>query len=65
MSAFFRLVSSVPTSRKYFLIATRLLQVGIVCKSYDIAARLAASIFMPMLTYSGYMIPVYAMKQWL
>ncbi|CCO36956.1 ABC transporter G family member 11 AltName: Full=ABC transporter ABCG,11 [Rhizoctonia solani AG-1 IB] len=39
--------------------------VGIICKSYDIAARLAASIFMPMLTYSGYMIPVYAMKRWL
>ncbi|KAF8748804.1 ABC transporter [Rhizoctonia solani] len=39
--------------------------IGIICKSYDTAARLAAAIFMPMMIYSGYMIPVYAMKRWL
>ncbi|CAE6460847.1 unnamed protein product [Rhizoctonia solani] len=39
--------------------------IGIICQGYDMAARLAASIVTLMVVYSGYMIPVYAMKRWL
>ncbi|QRV86887.1 ABC transporter G family member 11 [Ceratobasidium sp. AG-Ba] len=39
--------------------------IGIICQGYDTAARLAAVIVTLMVIYSGYMIPVYAMKRWL
>lgn len=39
--------------------------IGIVCKGYDTAARLAAVIITLMVLYAGYMIPVYSMKRWL
>ncbi|KAF8602772.1 hypothetical protein BDV93DRAFT_533391 [Ceratobasidium sp. AG-I] len=39
--------------------------IGIICKGYDTAARLAAVIVSLMVLYAGYMIPVYSMKRWL
>ncbi|KDN40294.1 hypothetical protein RSAG8_08204, partial [Rhizoctonia solani AG-8 WAC10335] len=39
--------------------------IGIICQGYDMAARLAAFVVTLMVVYSGYMIPVYAMKRWL
>lgn len=38
---------------------------GCLCSSYDLAARLAATLVTAMVLYSGYIIPVYAMKRWL
>lgn len=38
---------------------------GCLCKSYDLAARLAAFIVTIMVLYSGYVIPVFSMKRWL
>ncbi|QRW00881.1 ABC-2 type transporter [Ceratobasidium sp. AG-Ba] len=49
-----------------FLVMTAFFRlIGIVCKGYDTAARLAAVIITLMVLYAGYMIPVYAMKRWL
>ncbi|CAE6385299.1 unnamed protein product [Rhizoctonia solani] len=39
--------------------------IGIVCTGYEMASRSAALIITCMVTYSGYMIPVQAMKRWL
>ncbi|KAG9089211.1 hypothetical protein FS749_001533 [Ceratobasidium sp. UAMH 11750] len=49
-----------------FLVMTAFFRlIGIVCKGYDTAARLAAVIITLMVLYAGYMIPVYSMKRWL
>jgi ATP-binding cassette, subfamily G (WHITE), member 2, SNQ2 len=39
--------------------------IGTTCRSYDVAARLAAFLISGMVLYTGYMIPVFAMKRWL
>ncbi|EIW69828.1 hypothetical protein TREMEDRAFT_43505 [Tremella mesenterica DSM 1558] len=38
---------------------------GVATKDYNIAARLASVLISLMVTYTGYMIPVFAMKRWL
>lgn len=38
---------------------------GTVTADYNVAARLAAFLITLMVIYSGYLIPVYAMKRWL
>lgn len=38
---------------------------GTVTADYNVAARLAALLITAMVIYSGYLIPVYAMKRWL
>ncbi|QRV86840.1 ABC-2 type transporter [Ceratobasidium sp. AG-Ba] len=49
-----------------FLVMTAFFRlIGIICKGYDTAARLAAVIITLMVVYAGYMIPVYSMKRWL
>ncbi|GFZ48255.1 hypothetical protein JCM24511_06003 [Saitozyma sp. JCM 24511] len=38
---------------------------GVATKDYNVAARLASVLISLMVTYTGYMIPVFAMKRWL
>ena len=38
---------------------------GVATKDYNVAARLASVLISVMVTYTGYMIPVFAMKRWL
>lgn len=38
---------------------------GTVTADYNVAARLAAFLITAMVVYSGYLIPVFAMKRWL
>jgi ATP-binding cassette subfamily G (WHITE) protein 2 (SNQ2) len=38
---------------------------GVATKDYNIAARLASVLISLMVTYTGYMIPVFQMKRWL
>jgi ABC-type multidrug transport system permease subunit len=38
---------------------------GVGTKDYNVAARLASVLISIMVTYTGYMIPVFAMKRWL
>jgi ABC-type multidrug transport system permease subunit len=38
---------------------------GTVTADYNVAARLAAFLITLMIVYSGYLIPVFAMKRWL
>lgn len=38
---------------------------GVATKDYNVAARLASVLISIMVTYAGYMIPVFAMKRWL
>lgn len=38
---------------------------GLGCSDYNVAARLASVLISIMVTYAGYMIPVFAMKRWL
>ena len=38
---------------------------GVATKDYNVAARLASVLISIMVTYTGYMIPVFAMKRWL
>ncbi|CAE6423760.1 unnamed protein product [Rhizoctonia solani] len=49
-----------------FLVMTAFFRlIGIVCTGYEMASRSAALIITCMVSYSGYMIPVQAMKRWL
>lgn len=38
---------------------------GVATKNYNVAARLASVLISIMVTYTGYMIPVFAMRRWL
>jgi ATP-binding cassette subfamily G (WHITE) protein 2 (SNQ2) len=38
---------------------------GTICSNFDIAARFATVVVISMSLYSGYIVPVYAMKRWL
>lgn len=38
---------------------------GVATTDYNVAARLASVLISLMVTYTGYMIPVFAMKRWL
>jgi ATP-binding cassette subfamily G (WHITE) protein 2 (SNQ2) len=38
---------------------------GTICANYDVAARFACVVVTAMVLYSGYLVPVFAMKRWL
>jgi len=38
---------------------------GVSCRDYNVAARLASVLISIMVTYTGYMVPQFAMKRWL
>ncbi|KAL8291281.1 hypothetical protein RQP46_002259 [Phenoliferia psychrophenolica] len=49
----------------FFSLAAFFRLLGTMCANYDVAARLASILITLMITYSGYLIPVYSMKRWL
>lgn len=49
----------------FFVMAGFFRTLGVATKDYNVAARLASVLISIMVTYTGYMIPVFAMKRWL
>ncbi|KAK4052255.1 ATP-binding cassette transporter snq2 [Microbotryomycetes sp. JL221] len=49
----------------FFAMASFFRLLGTMTRSYDVAARAASILITGMITYSGYLIPVYSMRRWL
>ncbi|GAA5846326.1 hypothetical protein JCM5353_001490 [Sporobolomyces roseus] len=49
----------------YFALAGFFRLLGTLCANYDQASRLASVIITLMITYSGYLIPIFSQKRWL
>jgi ATP-binding cassette subfamily G (WHITE) protein 2 (SNQ2) len=61
--AFFTFYLNVATG--FLALAGFFRLLGTLCQNYDQASRLASVIITIMITYSGYLIPVFAQVRWL